>query len=128
VAAAGEIRQLIANLISNAIDAVDMGGRIRIRISETTVWRDRSKGVRLTVADNGSGISPAIRAQIFDPFVTSKQDVGTGLGLWVTRNIVDKHLGTIRVRTSSVPGHSWTVFTICLPSAGFVPGPGATIN
>jgi PAS domain S-box-containing protein len=124
-AAAGEIRQLIANLISNAVDAVEDGGRIRIRISATTLWRDGSRGVRLTVADNGSGISPAIRAQIFDPFFTSKQDVGTGLGLWVTKNIVEKHHGTIRVRTSTGPAQSWTAFSICLPSTGSAEKPAA---
>ncbi|MGD0938931.1 MAG: ATP-binding protein [Terracidiphilus sp.] len=130
MAAGGEIRQLIANLISNAIDAVENGGRIRIRISATTVWRDGfrregSRGVRLTVADNGGGISPAIRAQIFDPFFTSKQDVGTGLGLWVSKNIVEKHRGTIRVKSSPVPAQSWTVFSVCLPALGYVPGPVA---
>lgn len=124
VAAAGEIRQLIANLISNAIDAVEKGGRIRIRISATAAGHDGSRGVRLTVADNGCGISPTIRAQLFDPFVTSKQDVGTGLGLWVSRNIVEKHRGTIRVKSSAVPGRSWTVFSVCLPALG-VSGPAA---
>jgi PAS domain S-box-containing protein len=122
VAAPGEIRQLIANLISNAIDAVDTDGRIRIRLSGATTGLDGSRSVRLTVADNGCGIPSAIRAQLFDPFVTSKEDVGTGLGLWVSRNIVEKHRGTISVKSSAVPGRSWTVFSICLPALG-VAGP-----
>jgi len=122
LAAAGEIRQLIANLTSNAIDAVEKGGRILIRISAATAWRDGTKGVRLTVADNGRGISPSIRAQLFDPFVTSKQDVGTGLGLWVCKNIVEKHRGTIRVKTSTLPAQSWTVFSVFLPATGRVAG------
>ena len=116
VAAAGEIRQLIANLIGNAIDAVDKGGRIGIRISAATALHDGSRGVRLTVADNGCGISPEIRTQLFDPFVTSKQDVGTGLGLWVSKNIVEKHRGAIRVKSSVLPGRSWTVFSVWLPA------------
>jgi PAS domain S-box-containing protein len=125
LAAAGEIRQLIANLIGNAIDAVGKGGRIRIRISATTALHDGSRGVRLTVADNGCGISPAIRAQLFDPFVTSKQDVGTGLGLWVCRNIIEKHHGTIRAKSSAVPARSWTAFSVWLPALGRASEPAA---
>ena len=128
VAAAGEIRQLIANLISNAIDAVENGGHIRIRISATNAGHDGFRGVRLTVADNGCGISPAIRGQLFDPFVTSKQDVGTGLGLWVCKNIVEKHRGTIRVKSSAIPGRSWTAFSVCLPVHGSVADPVAVAS
>jgi PAS domain S-box-containing protein len=128
VAAAGEMRQLIANLISNAIDAVESGGLIRIRISATHAGHggsghDGFKGVRLTVADNGCGISPAIRGQLFDPFVTSKQDIGTGLGLWVCKNVVEKHRGTIRVKSSALPGRSWTAFSVWLPAFGCVSEP-----
>ena len=120
-AAAGEIRQLIANLVKNAIDAVENGGRIRIRISATNAWHSGGTSVRLTVADHGCGISPAIRAHLFDPFITSKQDIGTGLGLWVCKNIVDKHGGTIQVKTSNASTRSWTVFSICLPAITSAP-------
>ncbi len=71
--------------------------------------------MRITVADTGSGIPPEHRANLFQPFYTTKKDVGTGLGLWVSREIVEKHAGSIRVRSSVMPGRSGTVFTVFLP-------------
>ena len=82
----GEVRQLVANLLSNSIDAVNRGGRIRIRVS-AAIGANRTAGVRLTIADNGPGIPTSIRSQVFEPFVTTKKDVGTGLGLWVCKSI-----------------------------------------
>ena len=117
LAVPGEIRQVIANLLSNSIDAVQVGGRIRIRVSAASEWNEnRTKGVRLTVADNGAGISPDVRARLFEPFVTSDKEVGTGLGLWISQNIVEAHGGSIRVRSSAKPGKSWTVFSVFLPA------------
>jgi signal transduction histidine kinase len=72
--------------------------------------------VRLTIADTGTGISPAVRSRLFEPFFTTKNDVGTGLGLWVCKGIVDRHLGSIQVKSSSDPENSWTVFSVFLPS------------
>jgi PAS domain S-box-containing protein len=113
----GEIRQLIANLISNSIDAVERGGHIRVRVSTAKSWdKDRTTGVRLTIADNGAGISQQTRTQLFQPFVTTKKDVGTGLGLWVCKSIVEKHHGSINVKSSTQPGNSWTVFSVFLPT------------
>ena len=116
-AVAGEIRQLIGNLLSNSIDAVQTGGRIRIRVSG---HRDHTAeplaGVRITIADTGPGIPAEDRRRLFEPFFTTKKDVGTGLGLWVCKNIVDKHHGSIRVRSSAEPGRSWTAFSVFLPS------------
>ena len=74
-------------------------------------------GARLTVCDNGPGISTETRKKLFEPFFTTKRDVGTGLGLWVSSNIVRKHEGTIKVRSSTEPGESWTVFSVFFPSA-----------
>ncbi len=112
----GEIRQLVANLVSNSIDAVEDGGQIRIRVSSSRQWDDRQvPGVRLTVADNGAGIPPEVRHRIFEPFVTTKKDVGTGLGLWVCKSIVERHGGRIHLRSSNATGRSWTVFSIFLP-------------
>lgn len=111
-----EIRQVVANLIGNSIDAVRGPGRVRIRISSTRHWANgREPGVRITVADNGSGIEPEIRARIFEPFFTTKRDVGTGLGLWVSKSIVENHHGTIKVRSSATPGKSGTAVSIFLP-------------
>jgi PAS domain S-box-containing protein len=121
-AIAGEIRQLFANLLNNSIDAVRDGGRILIRVSAANERRGaRRTGVRLTVADTGSGIPREVREKLFEPFFTTKKDVGTGLGLWVSQSIIEKHRGTIRVRSSIVPGRSWTVFSVFLPLDGGQP-------
>lgn len=113
----GEIRQVIANLIGNSIDALSDGtGQIRVRVGSSVQHKGAPRpGVRLSVADTGKGIPPEIRSQLFEPFFTTKRDVGTGLGLWICKSIVDTHQGSIRVRSSTVPGHSGTVFSIFLP-------------
>lgn len=112
----GEIRQLFANLLNNSIDAVSDKGRIFIRVSNA---RERDgqqrRGVRLSVCDNGPGIPAEMTKKLFEPFFTTKRDVGTGLGLWVSSNILRKHEGRIRVRSSVQPGRSWTVFSVFLP-------------
>jgi len=114
----GEIRQLIANLLSNSIDAVDSAGRIRVRVSATREWTGQGRcGVRISVADSGPGIPESARSQLFEPFFTTKQEVGTGLGLWVCKSIVEKHQGFIRVKSSTTPGKSGTVFSVFLPAA-----------
>jgi PAS domain S-box-containing protein len=115
-AIAGEIRQLIANLLNNSIDAVDPGGLIRIRIDANGLNGQHPTGIRITIADSGRGISPCARSKLFEPFFTTKKDVGTGLGLWVCANIVQRHYGSIRVKSSTVPGRSWTVFSVFLPT------------
>ena len=114
-AVAGEIRQLITNLLSNSIDAVGSGGLIRIRIDAICLHPNQPRGVRITVADSGPGIPPSVRPKIFEPFFTTKTDVGTGLGLWVCTNIVKRHQGSIRVKSSTIPGKSCTVFSVVLP-------------
>ncbi len=111
----GEMRQLIANLLSNSIDAVDQGGVVRIRLN-TLDGASAARKIRITVADNGPGIPPELRSRLFEPFFTTKREVGTGLGLWICKNIVEKHHGSIRVKSSTRHGHSWTVFSIVLPS------------
>ena len=112
----GEIRQIFANLVANAIEALSAEGSLVIRASRVTL-RDGSNraGVRVTFLDNGTGIAPENRKKIFEPFYTTKKDVGTGLGLWLTLQLVEKHHGSLRVRTSVEPGRSWTVFSVFLP-------------
>ncbi len=113
----GEIRQVIANLLSNSIDAVENGGRIRIRVAAATSWNNKhTRGVRLTVSDNGAGIPDELRQRLFEPFVTSKKDVGTGLGLWISKSIIEAHGGTIRLKSSTKAGASWTAFSVFLPA------------
>ena len=113
-----EIRQLIANLLGNSIDAVPQSGSVLLRVSRATRHRGGQPlpGVRLTIADTGPGIPQHIRARIFEPFFTTKKDVGTGLGLWISKTIVDKHNGSLQLRSSTKPGKSWTVFSIFLPA------------
>jgi PAS domain S-box-containing protein len=115
-AVAGEIRQVITNLLSNSIDAVGSGGLIQIRVNAARLHGQHSPGIRITVADSGPGIPPSIRAKIFEPFFTTKTDVGTGLGLWVCTNILKRHHGSIRVKSSTMAGKSWTAFCVFLPS------------
>jgi two-component system CheB/CheR fusion protein len=114
-AIAGEIRQVIINLVSNSIDAVGSGGLIRLRVDATRFNGQDSPGIRITIADSGSGIPSSIRSRLFEPFFTTKQDIGTGLGLWVCTNIVKRHHGSIRVKSSTTLGRSWTVFSVFLP-------------
>lgn len=117
----GEIRQIVANLLSNGIDAVDGGGQVgggqvRVRVSAARQPSgNRLQGLRLTVADSGTGIPHAVRPQLFQPFFTTKKDVGTGLGLWVCKSIIENHHGTIRMRSCTTPGKSGTVFSVFLP-------------
>lgn len=111
----GELRQLLANLLVNAVDAMPEGGSLRVRVTEDRVKSDGRAGVRITVADNGSGIRRENLRQIFDPFFTTKKDTGTGLGLWVSRGIVQRHGGSIRVRSRTEGCSTGTVFSVFLP-------------
>jgi signal transduction histidine kinase len=111
----GELRQLLANLLVNAVDAMPEGGSLQVRVAAIKQWSDGREGIRITVADNGSGISRESMRRIFEPFFTTKKDSGTGLGLWVSRGIVQKHGGSIRVRSRAEGKATGTVFTIFLP-------------
>jgi PAS domain S-box-containing protein len=113
----GELRQVISNFISNALDAVEMNGRISVRV------RTVGRGIRILVADDGHGIAPEHRAKVFQPFFTTKKDFGTGLGLWVSKGIIDKHQGKVRMRSRTRPGASGTVFNIDLPIEASAPPP-----
>lgn len=116
VAYSGELRQLISNLLVNAVDAMHEGGELQIRVESTRDWQSGDEGVRIVVADNGSGIPRENLGHIFEPFYSTKKDTGTGLGLWVSSGIVRKHRGSIRVRSRVDGGHSGTVFSIFLPA------------
>ncbi|HEY7405756.1 MAG TPA: CHASE3 domain-containing protein [Candidatus Angelobacter sp.] len=109
----GELKQLIANLVSNAADAVGQGGRIRIAIAPAV--RDEHKGVEISVADNGPGVSAENRTHIFEPFFTTKQDVGTGLGLWVSKEIAERHGGSVALNMGHDRSLGGAVFTVFLP-------------
>lgn len=116
-AMAGELRQVIVNLVGNAVDAMRAGGTLNIRIDRAREYSNGSRpGMRITIADSGSGIPPEIRNRLFEPFVSSKGETGTGLGLWVSSEIVRKHGGTIKFKSSSSRPSTGTVFSIFLPA------------
>ncbi|MGA2002747.1 MAG: ATP-binding protein [Terriglobales bacterium] len=114
-ACAGEVRQLFANLVVNAVDAMPQHGCLHVRVAPGHEWSTGRQGVRITVADNGAGIQRANIRQIFEPFYTTKKDAGTGLGLWVSSGIIRKHGGSIRVRSRADGDATGTVFWIFLP-------------
>ncbi|MHB1023671.1 MAG: sensor histidine kinase [Acidobacteriaceae bacterium] len=110
----GELRQLFANLVGNALDAMNQGGRLTLTVRESRSWKDGTPGVRIFVADTGCGMSEQVRRRIFEAFFTTKDATGTGLGLWVSAEIVEKHKGTIRVR-SRTDAPTGTVFMVFFP-------------
>jgi signal transduction histidine kinase len=112
----GEIRQVLSNLLNNAIDAMQPhGGKLMLRSRVATDWPTGRRGLAFTVADSGSGIEHSLIAKIFEPFFTTKEETGTGLGLWVSERIVKRHHGTLCVRSSQREGRSGTVFVMFLP-------------
>jgi PAS domain S-box-containing protein len=110
----GEVRQVLANIIGNSYDAIRAAGSIRIRAKQVSS-NGSGPMVQFTVADTGSGIPPENLARIFEPFFTTKVDVGTGLGLWVTKTIVEKRGGNIRVRSRVDGTHTYTVISFAIP-------------
>jgi PAS domain S-box-containing protein len=115
----GEIRQVLANFVGNAIDAMQRdGGRLTLRTANGRDPRSGAEGVYVTVADTGCGMDAVTRSRIFEAFFSTKGDTGTGLGLWVSQTIIDKHGGRISIRSRvrerpDAPGG--TVFRIFLP-------------
>jgi signal transduction histidine kinase len=130
----GELRQVFANLIGNAIDAMAQGGHLWLSVRRSRSWVDGTPGIRLFVADTGCGMTQATRLRIFEPFFTTKESTGTGLGLWVSGEIIGKHNATVRVvsRPSSAANgrQSGSVFMLFFPENGIglppVPTPAAT--
>lgn len=115
----GEMRQVLANLVVNAIEACEPHGALTLRVRPASVAY-RTPGVRVTIADDGTGIPPRVRRHLGEPFFSTKGQHGTGLGLWVSRSIVERHGGRLRLR--SLHGaeplgekHHGTVFVLSLP-------------
>ena len=114
----GELRQVFANLVGNAIDATMSGGRLLVRARRSHNWKAPDMhGIRFAVADTGTGMEPAVRDRVFEAFFTTKEVTGTGLGLWVSHEIIMKHRGLVHVRSRpSFDGQaSGTVFEIFIP-------------
>ncbi|WP_348266581.1 ATP-binding protein [Edaphobacter paludis] len=115
---AGEIRQVLANLFGNAMDALPSGGRILLRTAATRDWRSGRHGIAITVADNGTGMDSATLNRLFEPFFSTKGITGTGLGLWISHEIVAKHRGTLHVRSRATENGvaGGTVFRLFIPT------------
>lgn len=112
----GEMRQVFSNLIVNAVDALPPGGSVYLHVFQSCEYGDPQRdGIRLVVADNGTGIKPEHRREIFEPFFSTKREKGNGLGLWISSEIVQKHGGSIRMRSRVTPGRSGTAFAVFLP-------------
>jgi PAS domain S-box-containing protein len=116
---AGEIQQLVSNIVSNAIDAVPVGGMLKIDASLVKLAAGES--IRLKVEDDGPGIAPENLKRIFEPFFTTKKDVGTGLGLWVCKEIAERHGGTVQVESKNGNGGNGAIFTVLLPDSENAP-------
>jgi signal transduction histidine kinase len=113
----GEMRQVLSNLVTNAVEASSMWGRLRIRVRCTRSWSDPGvRGIRISVGDSGSGIAPEVQRRLGEPFFTTKGQRGTGLGLWVTRSIIQRYRGEIQLRSSVRPSRHGTVFSIFMPT------------
>jgi len=122
----GELRQVFSNLIVNAMDALATAGdKLILSVRRARRWDTGAEGLRVTVIDNGPGIPPEHRPQLFQAFYTSKGDHGTGIGLWISKALVNKHGGTLQVRSSVVPGRSGTCFSAFFPLENLVEMRGA---
>ena len=115
---AGEMRQVFVNLIDNAVESMKDGGQLTIKVRPGTDWWTGEHGVRITIADTGCGMSLETRKRMYDAFYTTKGHGGSGLGLWVTANIVRKHQGAIHVRSKRLARFGGTVFSLVFPYAG----------
>jgi PAS domain S-box-containing protein len=111
----GDMRQVLANLIGNALDAIGHGGELWLRTRRTHQASTGKSGVRITIADTGGGMSAGTQRSLFEAFFTTKASLGTGLGLWVSREIVRTHHGSIALRSRQSPQPSGTVFAIFIP-------------
>jgi PAS domain S-box-containing protein len=111
----GDVRQVLNNLVSNALEAMPFGGRLLIRSRKGRNWKTGEGGIVLTIADTGMGMSRETQKHIFEAFYTTKGTAGNGLGLWVCQEIVNRHHGALRVRSSQREGRSGTVFALFLP-------------
>jgi signal transduction histidine kinase len=109
----GDLRQILSSLLSNSLDAVDDGGCLKLRIVDRLI--DGTHFGRVIVADNGRGLEPSAKPHIFEPLFTTKESIGTGLGLWVAKLLVEKNGGSIRFRSQTEGARKGTAVVIDLP-------------
>jgi signal transduction histidine kinase len=111
----GELRQVFSNLLRNSLDAIPVAGTIILRATSSNSLSEGCPCVRVTISDNGHGIGPSALSNIFEPFFTTKGTVGNGLGLWVSKQIIEKHGGRIEVRSRTSGPYQGTTFFVVLP-------------
>ena len=109
------LSQVFLNLVGNAIQAMPEGGRLRVRVANSNGNGSRRFGVCVSVCDTGGGIKPEDAKRLFEPFFTTKSTKGTGLGLWISKGIVQKYEGVIRFRSLRTNGRNTTCFSVFLP-------------
>jgi signal transduction histidine kinase len=111
-----EMQKAFWNLLENAVEAAPLKGKMVVRVRAARECRGKRRdGVRIRFADNGLGLDAETKSRLFDPFFSTKERKGRGLGLWIARDIVSRHGGTIRVRSSSRRGFSGTCCSVFLP-------------
>ena len=115
VVSKGEMLQVFSNIIANAVDAMPQGGSLKI--STRKLMGSTGDGVQIVVRDSGTGIRQEHLEKIFEAFFTTKGNLGTGIGLWVARQLVERRGGQISVASSIEPGKSGTAITIFIPFA-----------
>ena len=123
-----ELKQVFLNLIGNAIEAMKDGGRLRIKVDEQAEPRSGRQGVRISVCDTGSGIDSKYAKRIFEPFFTTKDTKGTGLGLWISRGIIQKYEGTIQFRSLHCGSWRRTCFSVFIPSVPALSSPAFSMS
>ena len=114
-----ELKQVFLNLIGNAVQAMPDGGRLHLHVFETSRRTNQRAGVCISVCDTGTGIDAEHAKHLFEPFFTTKATKGTGLGLWISKGIIQKYGGSIRFRSLSLAGGNITCFQVFLPSSDF---------
>ena len=114
-----ELKQVFLNIVGNAIQAMPQGGRLRVRVYECIEPSTGRQGVRASVCDTGSGIDPEHAKRLFEPFFTTKETKGTGLGLWISKGIIQKYEGTIRFRSLRFAREHATCFSVFIPGTAF---------
>ena len=123
-----ELKQVFLNLIGNSVQAMPEGGRLMVHVHESTDWKTQTCGVCISVCDTGSGVPPEHAKRLFEPFFSTKSTKGTGLGLWISKGIIQKYDGTIRFRTLRLPAGAATCFRIFLPGTAFARMPRASVS
>jgi len=113
-----ELRQVFLNLVGNAIQAMPSGGDLRIMVREASDWQLKRRGISVSIVDTGVGVKPQDSGKLFEPFFSTKSTKGTGLGLWISKGIVQKYEGRIAFRSMQAKNGCSTCFRVFLPSSG----------